>query len=105
MCAIGFSLGFSKSQLADATGIAPPPATRGDKKKAEKAAKKTAPAAAGTGAGDLETQVAAQGEAVRKLKGDKADKAVIKEAVDKLLDLKKQVATSSGFVLGGLLWH
>jgi methionyl-tRNA synthetase len=45
---------------------------------------------------DLENQVTAQGDAVRKLKESKADKAVIKEAVDKLLALKKDLALAQG---------
>jgi len=39
---------------------------------------------------DLKAAAAAQGEVVRKLKAEKADKAVITEAVNKLLALKKQ---------------
>lgn len=39
--------------------------------------------------GPLDVAVEAQGLKVRKLKADKADKAVIKAAVDELLALKK----------------
>ena len=45
---------------------------------------------------ELEAQVTAQGDAVRKLKESKAEKAVIKEAVDKLLALKKDLALAQG---------
>ena len=44
----------------------------------------------------LEEQVIAQGEAVRKLKESKAEKEVIKGAVDQLLELKKQLALAQG---------
>ena len=47
-------------------------------------------------ASELETDVSAQGDVVRKLKESKADKAVIKEAVDKLLALKKDLAIAQG---------
>ena len=42
----------------------------------------------------LETDVKAQGDAVRKLKESQADKADIKIAVGKLLSLKKELATA-----------
>ena len=42
----------------------------------------------------LEKEVAAQGEAVRKLKSAKADKKDVDAAVVKLLDLKKQLAAA-----------
>ena len=54
---------------------------------------------AATGTNDakkLEEQVAAQGDVVRSLKESKADKGDIKIAVDKLLDLKKQLALAQG---------
>mmetsp|Transcript_7031 Transcript_7031/g.13288 ORF Transcript_7031/g.13288 Transcript_7031/m.13288 type:complete len:344 (-) Transcript_7031:92-1123(-) len=41
----------------------------------------------------IESQIAAQGDVVRKLKAEKADKAIIKAAVDKLLALKASVAS------------
>ena len=44
----------------------------------------------------LETDVKAQGDAVRKLKESQADKADIKIAVGKLLSLKKELATAEG---------
>ena len=44
----------------------------------------------------LEVEVTTQGDAVRKLKESKADKATIKEAVDKLLALKKDLALAQG---------
>jgi len=44
----------------------------------------------------LEIDVKAQGDAVRKLKESKADKADIKVAVEKLLSLKKELATAEG---------
>ena len=52
--------------------------------------------ATGNDANKLEEQVAAQGDVVRKLKTSKADKEDIKIAVDKLLDLKKQLALAQG---------
>ena len=45
---------------------------------------------------DLEAKVSAQGDAVRKLKESKAEKSVIKEAVDQLLALKKDLALAQG---------
>ena len=45
---------------------------------------------------DLEKQVTEQGERVRKLKTDKAEKTVIDQEVKKLLDLKKQLASALG---------
>jgi bifunctional glutamyl/prolyl-tRNA synthetase len=47
----------------------------------------------------LQDQQAAQGEKVRKLKADKADKASIDVEVKKLLDLKEQV-TKKATALG-----
>ena len=44
----------------------------------------------------LETDVKAQGDAVRKLKESKADKADIKVAVEKLISLKKELAIAEG---------
>lgn len=44
----------------------------------------------------LEIDVKAQGDAVRKLKESKADKADIKVAVEKLLSLKKELAIAEG---------
>ncbi len=43
----------------------------------------------------LEEAVAKQGNVVRELKADKADKDVVKGEVDRLLDLKKQLAAAS----------
>ncbi len=45
---------------------------------------------------DLEDKVAEQGNAVRKLKEAKAEKDAIKTEVDKLLELKKQLALAQG---------
>jgi len=45
---------------------------------------------------DLEKQVTEQGDRVRKLKTDKAEKTVIDQEVKKLLDLKKQLASALG---------
>ncbi|XP_019900678.2 methionine--tRNA ligase, cytoplasmic isoform X3 [Esox lucius] len=45
---------------------------------------------------ELTLAVAGQGEKVRALKGQKAEKAVIAVEVDKLLDLKKQLALAEG---------
>lgn len=44
----------------------------------------------------LEIDVKAQGDAVRKLKESKADKADIKVAVEKLISLKKELAVAEG---------
>ena len=44
----------------------------------------------------LENEVSAQGDIVRGLKESKAEKDAIKAAVDKLLDLKKQLALAQG---------
>ena len=44
----------------------------------------------------LEIDVKAQGDAVRKLKESKADKADIKVAVEKLMSLKKELAVAEG---------
>jgi hypothetical protein len=44
----------------------------------------------------LETDVKAQGDAVRKLKESKADKADIKVAVEKLISFKKELAIAEG---------
>ena len=46
--------------------------------------------------GQLEKDVAAQGEVVRNLKAAKADKKDIDASVAKLLDLKKQLSTATG---------
>lgn len=46
--------------------------------------------------GDLNAKVTAQGEVVRKLKGEKADKAQIDAAVKALLDLKAQYKAATG---------
>lgn len=62
--------------------------------KAASPPKAVAPEAGNTG--ELEAQVTAQGDEVRKLKESKADKDVIKAAVDKLLELKKQLALAQG---------
>ena len=45
---------------------------------------------------DLEASVTAQGDVVRKLKEAKAEKDAIKVEVDKLLELKKQLAIAQG---------
>ncbi|TRY64194.1 hypothetical protein TCAL_10813 [Tigriopus californicus] len=46
--------------------------------------------------GDLNAKVIAQGDLVRKLKGEKADKAQVDAAVKSLLDLKAQFKTATG---------
>merc|ERR1712222_76438 len=58
------------------------------------AAKTSSPPAAA--AGDLGAAVAAQGDLVRKLKGDKAAKPEIDEAVKKLLALKADYKSATG---------
>ena len=59
---------------------------------------KAASPAAGGGesAGDINTSIVAQGDAVRKLKADKAAKADIDEAVKKLLALKADYKAATG---------
>merc|ERR1712228_518211 len=44
----------------------------------------------------LEKEVSAQGDNVRKLKTEKAEKAIVDAEVKKLLELKKQLATALG---------
>ena len=51
---------------------------------------------AGSSAADINTAIAAQGDAVRKLKADKAAKADIDEAVKKLLALKADFKAATG---------
>ena len=70
------------------------------------ASKEETPAAApAAGAGDkekvdsLEKQVAEQGDKVRELKSNKAEKAVIEAEVALLLDLKKKLSIASGVPL------
>ena len=65
---------------------------------AKKQAKvQSAPAATATNqAGDLNSAITAQGDLVRKLKGDKAAKAEIDEAVKKLLALKADFKAATG---------
>ena len=76
-----------KKQYKDLTGVDPPP---GGKPAAK-------PAAAASGNADnILAQIAEQGNAVRNLKSQKAGKDVIKEAVDKLLALKKQYKDLTG---------
>lgn len=61
-----------------------------------------APAAPGAGPVDaalvssLEQQVAEQGDKVRQLKGNKAEKAAVDAEVALLLDLKKKLSLASG---------
>jgi len=54
-----------------------------------------APAAGGAG-GDIDAKIKAQGDLVRKLKGEKADKAAVGEAVKTLLALKAEYKTATG---------
>ncbi|XP_069160943.1 bifunctional glutamate/proline--tRNA ligase isoform X1 [Procambarus clarkii] len=51
---------------------------------------------AGTNAGEILSQIKTQGDTVRNLKSNKADKDSIKQAVDILLDLKKKFKTVTG---------
>ena len=77
---------------------------RKDKEKtpAPAAAAPVAPAAPGAGPVDaalvssLEQQVAEQGDKVRQLKGNKAEKAAVDAEVALLLDLKKKLSLASG---------
>ena len=59
-------------------------------------AKAASPAGAGGSAGDINSAIAAQGDAVRKLKADKAAKPDIDEAVKKLLALKADFKAATG---------
>jgi len=63
---------------------------KGEQKKAAQPSSATAPT------GDLGAAVAAQGDLVRKLKTEKADKAAIDEAVKKLLALKADFKAATG---------
>ena len=72
------------------------PAEKGKKGAAEKKSKQAAAPAPAGNAGDLNSAVAAQGDLVRKLKADKADKATIDEAVKKLLALKADYKAATG---------
>merc|ERR1719400_3004138 len=63
---------------------------KGEQKKAAQPSSSTAPT------GDLGAAVAAQGDLVRKLKTEKADKAAIDEAVKKLLALKADFKAATG---------
>merc|ERR1740129_269507 len=81
---------------------AAPAPEKGKKAGAAAGAKKqakvqSAPAATATNqAGDLNSAITAQGDLVRKLKGDKAAKAEIDEAVKKLLALKADFKAATG---------
>jgi len=55
-----------------------------------------AAAVAPNSSADIDAKIAAQGDAVRKLKADKADKATVTEAVNKLLALKAEYKTATG---------
>jgi len=54
-----------------------------------------APAAGGAGS-EIDAKIKAQGDLVRKLKGEKADKAAVGEAVKTLLALKAEYKTATG---------
>jgi len=56
----------------------------------------TPPASSSAAAADIEKQVTEQGNIVRDLKANKADKETITAAVAKLLDLKKQLCVAQG---------
>ena len=55
-----------------------------------------APAAVPVDSGDLNQKITAQGEKVRKLKADKAEKSVVTEAVNLLLALKAEYKAATG---------
>ena len=61
-----------------------------------KAASPAGAAGSAGSAGDINNAIAAQGDAVRKLKADKAAKADIDEAVKKLLALKADFKAATG---------
>lgn len=74
---------------AKKAGNAPKEAKKAAPKKEKAAAPKPKPAAAPAAAdGDLEAQIAAQGDKVRQLKASKASKDEVKAAVDLQLELK-----------------
>ena len=55
-----------------------------------------ASAPAAEGSGDLDSKIRAQGDLVRKLKSEKADKNTVTEAVQTLLSLKQEFKTATG---------
>ena len=66
-------------------------------KQSERAGSESRPVGTGVpGAEELEVQVAQQGEKVRQLKTDKAEKAVIDTEIKKLLELKKLLSAATG---------
>lgn len=79
----------TKPNAATAATAAPPPTTN-------TAASDNSPAANPQEAERLTAEVTAQGEKVRKLKGDKAEKAVVDAEVKILLDLKQKLVIASG---------
>ena len=99
-----------KKQLAAAQGVVPAAADskkgngkQGGGGQSKAAAATSAPAASSAttaanpaAAADLEQQITQQGNVVRDLKAGKADKAAITEAVEKLLNLKKQLRIAQG---------
>ena len=84
---------------APAPVAAPAKGKKGGAAPAAKAGKAAAPAqasAAGNNADAINDKVTAQGDLVRKLKGEKADKAAIDEAVKSLLALKAEYKAATG---------
>merc|ERR1712025_670382 len=68
------------------------------KKAASPPAKAAAPPTELSGpAAQLDAAIKVQGEAVRKLKADKAEKAAVDDAVKKLLALKAEFKAAAGF--------
>ena len=75
------------------------PAAKGGQKKAEAPAKpkvESKPAPVAASGDELNESIAAQGDKVRQLKTDKADKAAIDAAVAALLDLKAKYKAATG---------
>jgi len=90
-----------KAEYKAATGKdwKPPAAPKAESKKAASppaAAAAPAPELSGAAA-EVDAAIKAQGEAVRKLKAEKADKAAVDEAVKKLLALKVDFKAAAGF--------
>merc|ERR1719499_2302297 len=84
-----------KSEYKEATGKDWKPPT--ETKAATPKAKATTPPKELSGpAAEIDNAIKAQGDAVRKLKSEKADKAAVDEAVKKLLELKAKFKAETG---------
>merc|ERR1719341_1426192 len=89
-----------KAEFKSATGSdwKPPAAPGGgDKKQKEKKSPPPASAEVKSGPGaELDAKIASQGDTVRKLKAEKADKASVDAAVKTLLELKAEYKAATG---------